>query len=45
MPLRENNEITMFYKQYLLPSLNIYNAKGELVQSVTLPQDEVDMVR
>ncbi|MBR5654538.1 MAG: hypothetical protein IKX22_10725 [Prevotella sp.] len=45
VPLKENNEFTYIYRQFLLPSLHIYNAKGELVQTVTLPQDEVDMVR
>lgn len=45
VPLRENNEYTFMYKQYLRPLLHIYNAKGQLMQTVTLPQDEVDMVR
>ncbi|MBR5686386.1 MAG: hypothetical protein IKX36_00325 [Prevotella sp.] len=45
VPLQENSEYILFYKQYLRPLLHIYNTKGELMQTVTLPQDEVDMVR
>mgnify|MGYP006872999573 CR=1 FL=1 len=45
LPLEESQEVTIYLKQYLTPSLHIYTAKGEKVQSVTLPVDEVDMVR
>ena len=45
VPLEQNKEFTYIYKQHLLPILHIYTAKGEKVQSISLPVDEVDMVR
>lgn len=44
-PLKETEEYIMFYKQYLTPIIHIYNARGELVKEITLPEDEVDMIR
>lgn len=44
-PLKETEEYIMFYKQYLIPTLHVYNARGELVKEITLPEDEVDMIR
>ena len=44
-PLKETEEYISFSKQYLTPSLHVYTAKGELVGSITLPEDEVDMIR
>lgn len=44
-PLKETEEYIMFHKQYLTPTLHIYNARGEQVKEVTLPEDEVDMIR
>lgn len=45
MPLEESQEVIIYLKQYLTPTLHIYTARGEKVKSVTLPVDEVDMVR
>ncbi|MBR5085147.1 MAG: hypothetical protein IKX33_11170 [Prevotella sp.] len=44
-PLKETEEYIMFHKQYLTPTLHIYNAHGELVKEIDLPEDEVDMIR
>lgn len=45
VPIQESNDITLYYKQYLTPLLHIYNAKGQKVNTIELPVDEVDMVR
>ena len=42
---KETDDFSMFTHQYLTPYLNIYNTKGELVKSVELPKDMIDMVR
>lgn len=44
-PLKETEEYIMFHKQYLTPILHIYNARGELMKEITMPEDEVDMIR
>ena len=44
-PLKESEECIIYNKQYLTPTIHIYNARGDLVRSVTLPEDEVDMIR
>ncbi len=44
-PLKESEEYTMYYKQYLTPEIHVYNARGKLIKSLTLPEDEVDMIR
>ena len=44
-PLQETEEYIMYHKQYLTPTLHIYNARGKLVKEITLPEDEVDMIR
>ena len=43
--LKESQECTIYNKQYLTPTIHIYNARGDLVREVTLPEDEVDMIR
>ena len=45
MPLKESSDYTIYNKQFLTPVLHVYTADGQLVKSVELPQDEVDMVR
>ena len=44
-PLKETEEYIIFNKQYLTPALHVYSAKGEKVGSISLPEDEVDMLR
>ena len=42
---RQKKKRGIFYKQYLTPIIHIYNARGEIVKEITLPEDEVDMIR
>ena len=44
-PLKETDEYTIFHKQYLYPELHVYSARGKKVGSLSLPEDEVDMIR
>ena len=44
-PLKESEEYIIFNKQFLTPTLHVYSARGNLVGSLTLPEDEVDMLR
>ena len=44
-PLKETEEYILFNKQYLTPTIHVYSARGELVGRLTLPEDEVDMIR
>ena len=44
-PLEETEEYILFKKQYLTPTLHIYNARGEHKGSIVLPEDRVDMLR
>ena len=42
---RETDDFSVFDHQYLTPVVNFYTTRGELVNSVTLPEDKIDMVR
>ena len=44
-PLKESEEYTIFNKQYLNPEIHVYSAQGKEVGSISLPEDEVDMIR
>ena len=44
-PLRKSEEYIIFNKQYLTPMIHVYSAQGKKVGSLTLPEDEVDMIR
>lgn len=44
-PLKESEEYTIFNKQYLNPEIHVYSAQGKEVGSISLPEDEVDMLR
>jgi hypothetical protein len=44
-PLKESEEYIIYNKQYLYPSLYIYSARGKEVGNITLPVDEIDMLR
>ena len=44
-PLKESEEYIIFNKQYLYPKLHVYSARGEEVGTLSLPEDEVDMLR
>lgn len=44
-PLKETEEYIIYNKQYLNPELHVYSARGEEVGSISLPEDEVDMIR
>ena len=44
-PLKESEEYIIFNKQYLYPELHVYSAQGKKVGSISLPEDEVDMLR
>ncbi len=43
--LKETEEYIIFNKQYLTPTLHVYSARGKLLGSLTLPEEEVDMIR
>lgn len=45
VPLNGTADFITCTKQFLTPVLHIYTATGELVKSVELPEDEVDMMR
>ena len=45
VPLNGTEDFITSTKQFLTPILHVYTARGELVNSLTLPEDEVDMVR
>ncbi len=44
-PLKETEEYIIFNKQYLYPELHVYSARGKEVGNLSLPEDEVDMLR
>ena len=43
--LKETEEYILFNKQYLTPTIHVYTARGKKVGSITLPEDEIDMIR
>lgn len=45
VPLKESEEYCLYNKQFLTPVIHVYTARGKLVNSIRLPEDEVDMVR
>ncbi len=44
-PLEESEEYIIFNKQYLYPALHVYSTKGVEVGNLSLPEDEVDLLR
>ena len=43
--LKGSEEYIIFNKQYLTPTIHVYSARGKLLGSLTLPEEEVDMIR
>ena len=43
--LKGSEEYIIFNKQYLTPTIHVYSARGKLLGSLVLPEEEVDMIR
>ncbi len=44
-PFKETEDMTLFIHQYLTPVVKFYSVDGELVKTLRLPEDKIDMVR